>query len=111
MPRKALASILILVFFSLQYGKIASYWYCKWQAEQQQLANCDCESHLNEMFADSDLHNAPVNLSKGLHTEYTIVSSIIVELPELLVQTSFKLYTTDPILTPLVEEDLRPPIA
>lgn len=54
--RKNIFAILILVgFFSLQYGKIVGYLYCKWQAEiVQNLKDCGCDDHLVSMFGHND---------------------------------------------------------
>lgn len=50
--RRIVSSILTLsVFLLLQYGNIATYYFCKWQAEQQQsLEDCGCEIHLETVF-------------------------------------------------------------
>jgi len=50
--RSRISAILILfVFLSFQFGKIASYIYCKWQAEVvQNKTDCGCTDHLLTMF-------------------------------------------------------------
>ena len=50
--RKNISCILILfVFLSLQYGKVATYLYCKWQAEiLLDQTDCDCDDHLVALF-------------------------------------------------------------
>jgi len=55
--KQKLSAILILsVFLSLQYGKIATYLYCKWQTEiVQNKPDCGCDDHLIAMFD----HNGP----------------------------------------------------
>lgn len=111
MLRKTLASILILVFFSLQYGKVASYWYCKWQADQQQLKDCGCESHLEELVADSDLHDGPQHFSKSLFSDYILVSPVLIELPEHTFQSFLGDSRPQVIPDPPIEAALRPPIA
>ena len=69
--RQKVSTILILVvFFSLQYGKIANYIYCKWQAEiVQNQPGCGCEDHLTSMFDHSDDESAANSLSKNTLTE------------------------------------------
>ena len=54
--RRTFSAILILfVFLSLQFGKVASYIYCKWQAEiVQNQPDCGCEDHLTSMFSHDD---------------------------------------------------------
>jgi hypothetical protein len=57
--RRIISSILSLtVFLFLQYGNIASYYYCKWQAEQRQsLVDCGCEIHLESVFGGVQHHD------------------------------------------------------
>lgn len=54
--RRTLSSILLItVFISLQFGKVASYLYCKWQAEVvQNKSDCGCDDHLASMFDHKD---------------------------------------------------------
>lgn len=55
MRRTLSAVLLITVFVSLQFGKVATYLYCKWQAEiVQSNANCGCDDHLTSMFDHKD---------------------------------------------------------
>ena len=65
--RQKVSTILILVvFFSLQYGKIANYIYCKWQAEiVQNQPDCGCDDHLTSMFDHHDDDSADNSLSKN----------------------------------------------
>jgi hypothetical protein len=45
------AILLLLVFFSFQFGKISTYLFCKWQAEAvQNPGDCGCDDHLISMF-------------------------------------------------------------
>jgi hypothetical protein len=48
------AIAVLLVFFALQYGKVAEYFYCAVQAKVvlQQAADCGCEQYLIAMFGD-----------------------------------------------------------
>lgn len=55
MRRNISAILLLIVFFSLQFGKITSYLYCKWQAEVvQNKPDCGCDQHLVAMFDHKD---------------------------------------------------------
>ena len=53
--RKVSAFILLMVFLTLQFGKVATYLYCKWQAEIVNNAeDCGCDTHLAEAFQHTD---------------------------------------------------------
>lgn len=54
--RKNGAGILfLLVFLSLQFGNMALYVYCKWQATVvQQQQDCGCDTHLTTVFEKKD---------------------------------------------------------
>ena len=54
--RRPISSILLIaVFISLQFGKVATYLYCKWQAEiVQSKTDCGCDEHLVSMFDHKD---------------------------------------------------------
>ncbi|MFM9909154.1 MAG: hypothetical protein ACKVOW_07395 [Chitinophagaceae bacterium] len=71
--RRILSSILILfVFCTLQYGKIATYLYCKWQTELvQQKKDCGCESHLISMFDQEHADGTSTTMVKEIAVEYT----------------------------------------
>ena len=70
MRRKFSAILIIFVFLSLQYGKIATYLYCKWQAEiVQNKPDCGCEDHLTSMFDHSDDNTSTNSLSKNTLNE------------------------------------------
>jgi len=69
MRQKVSAILIVVVFFSLQYGKIANYLYCKWQAEiVQNQSDCGCEDHLTSMFDHND-DDSTNSLSKNTLTE------------------------------------------
>ena len=76
--RRKLATISILcVFLLLQYGKVATYIYCKWQAEiVQKLKDCGCENHLAGMFSEKSSDGLSLVTIKEITSEY------IVELPD-----------------------------
>ena len=86
--RRKLAAILILfVFLSLQYGKIATYLYCKWQTEIiQNKPDCGCEDHLTSMFDHNDDDSSKNGLSKNTLTEKLneFTPKMIFEVPQVL---------------------------
>ena len=70
MRRKFSAILILSVFLCLQYGKIATYLYCKWQAEiVQNKPDCGCEDHLTSMFDHNDDDSSGNSLSKKILTE------------------------------------------
>ena len=99
--RQKLSAILILViFFSLQYGKAASYIYCKWQAEIiQNKPDCGCEDHLTSMFDHNNDDSSANSLSKTILTEKLneFTPKIIFEVPESILSSSddFTEYNSD----------------
>ena len=65
MRRNISAILLLTVFLSLQFGKVASYLYCKWQAEIiQNKPDCGCDDHLISMFNHHDDDPSKNDLSK-----------------------------------------------
>jgi hypothetical protein len=70
--RRIFSSILILfVFCTLQYGKIATYLYCKWQAEVVlQLKDCGCETHLVSLFEHESGEGISATTIKEITVEY-----------------------------------------
>ncbi len=72
--RRKLATISILfVFLLLQYGKVATYIYCKWQAEiVQKLKDCGCENHLAGMFSEKTSDGVAAITIKEVVSEYTV---------------------------------------
>ena len=90
--RQKLSAILILVvFLSLQYGKIANYLYCKWQAEiVQNKADCGCENHLTSMFDHNDDDATDNSLSKSVLTEKLneFTPKSIIEIPQIILSSS-----------------------
>ena len=89
--RQKLSAILILVvFLSLQYGKIANYLYCKWQAEiVQNKADCGCENHLTSMFDHNDDDASDNSLSKSVLTEKLneFTPKSIIDIPQIIVSS------------------------
>lgn len=95
--RRNISAILLLFFFiSLQFGKVTTYLYCKWQAEIiQNKTDCGCEDHLVSMFDHKDessgTEKEKLTLNEKLN-EFTPKS--LLTLPELavLVQKNFTEY-------------------
>ena len=55
MRRKFSAILLLIFFMGLQFGKVATYIYCEWQAQiVLNDPNCDCDDHLASMFGQHD---------------------------------------------------------
>jgi hypothetical protein len=99
MRRKFSAILILSVFLCLQYGKIATYLYCKWQAEiVQNKPDCGCDNHLSSMF---DHHDESSNNSLSKTTlieklnEFTPKS--IIEIPQVILSSSdgFTEYNSD----------------
>jgi hypothetical protein len=90
--KQKLSAILILVvFFSLQYGKIATYLYCKWQVEIiQNKPDCGCEDHLTSMFEHNDDDSPGNSLSKISLTEKLneFTPKTIIEVPQIILSSS-----------------------
>ncbi len=109
--RRKLATISILfVFLLLQYGKLATYIYCKWQAEiVQKLKDCGCENHLTGMFSEKNTDGLSAITVKEIISEYTV------ELPDyyLLVTPHFTLSQfaeyDSPLLHGFITSSFRPP--
>lgn len=68
MGKKLPAILILTVFLGLQFGKIATYLYCKWQAEiTMNQPDCGCDDHLAAMFQHDD--GAENRLSKVIFIE------------------------------------------
>lgn len=109
--RRRLATISILfVFLLLQYGKVATYIYCKWQAEiVQKLKDCGCENHLAGMFSEKTSDGLSLITVKEIISEYTV------ELPDYYLPASptftisqFAEYDS-PLLNGFTPFSFRPP--
>ena len=90
MRQKVSAILIIVVFFSLQYGKIANYIYCKWQAEiVQSKPGCGCEDHLTSMFDHNDDDSSNNSLSKTTLTEKLneFTPKTIIEVPQIILSS------------------------
>ena len=86
MRRKFSAILILSIFLSLQYGKIATYLYCKWQADiVQNKPDCGCEDHLTSMFEHDD-DSSDNSLSKNTLTEKLneFTPKTIIEVPQII---------------------------
>ena len=114
MRRTVSAILLITVFLSLQFGKVASYIYCKWQAEIiQGKTDCSCDDHLTSMFDHDDASPendlSKLSLNEKL-TEFTPRSFIGV--PQVILTSSncFAEYNAELSKT-FIDSPFHPPIA
>lgn len=100
MRQKISAILIVVIFFSLQYGKIANYLYCKWQAEiVQNNPGCGCEDHLTSMFDHNDDDSAGNSLAKTTLTEKLneFTPKTTIEVPQIILSSSdgFTEYNAD----------------
>jgi hypothetical protein len=89
MKRRVAAILLLSVFLSLQFGKVASYLYCKWQAEiVQNQPDCGCEDHLISMITHDDASKN--DLSKNTVSEKLneFTPKKLIDLPQIVLSTS-----------------------
>lgn len=111
MRRKIASSLLLLVFFSIQYAKVLNYFYCKYQAEiVQQLKDCGCENHLAGVFADKGSQASPSITLKEVAFEYAEQHQIEITAPLLIATNIYgELVNFLPSTVRLTPD--RPPIA
>ena len=114
MRRTISAILLIAVFVSLQFGKVASYLYCKWQAEiVQNKTDCGCDDHLVAMFDQKDDGSkddqSKLTLNEKLN-EFTPKSLITVPHVFISFQKSFTEYNSS-LRESSLEPPFHPPIA
>ena len=114
MRRKFSAILILSVFFCLQYGKVATYLYCKWQAEIiQNKPDCGCDDHLTSMFDhDDDSTKGDIsknNLNEKLN-EFTPRSFIISPLPTTSPGKFFTEYKSS-LSESYIDSPFHPPIA
>ena len=70
MRRNISAILLLIVFISLQFGKVATYLYCKWQTEIfQKIPDCGCDKHLASMFEHHNDDSSKNDLTKNTVSE------------------------------------------
>jgi hypothetical protein len=113
--RRAISAILLLiVFFSLQFGKVASYLYCKVKTEViQNKPDCGCDNHLVSMFDhkdDSSKNDQSKNTLSEKLNEFTPKS--LITTPQIFIsfQKSFTEYTSS-LSESFIESPFHPPIA
>jgi len=115
MRQKVSAILILVVFFSLQYGKIANYLYCKWQAQiVQNKPDCGCEDHLTAMFDHNDDDSRSNSMSKNTLTEKLneFTPKTLVEIPHIILSSSdgFTEYNSD-LSKSFTGTPFHPPIA
>ena len=113
--RRTISSILLIaVFMSLQFGKVASYLYCTWQAEiVQNKTDCGCDDHLVSMFDQHDDESkndqSKITLNEKLN-EFT--PKDLIAAPPIFVsfQKNFTEYNSS-LSENFIDSPLHPPIA
>ena len=115
MKQKLSAILILVVFFSLQYGKVATYLYCKWQAEiVQNKPGCGCEDHLTSMFAHNNDDSNNNSLSKTTVTEKLneFTPKPIIEASQIILSSpdGFTEYNSD-LSKSFIGTPFHPPIA
>lgn len=114
MRRSISAILLLIVFFSLQFGKVASYLYCKWQAEiVQKKPDCGCDNHLVAMFDHKDdpsKHDQPKNNLNEKLNEFTPKSMIVAPQVFISFGKNFTEYNSS-LSKSFRESPFHPPIA
>lgn len=115
MRRKFSAILILSIFLCLQYGKIANYLYCKWQAQIiQNRPDCGCEDHLTSMFDHHDDDSSGNSLSKNTLTEKLneFTPKTIIEVPQIILSVSngFTEYNTT-LCKNFLDAPFHPPIA
>ena len=114
MKRTISAILLVIVFISLQFGKVASYIYCKWQAEViQNNPACGCDDHLTSMF-DSNDDSSNNDLSKNTVNEKLneFTPKPLIEVQQ-IVLSSFNCFTeyNAELSDSFIDSPFHPPIA
>lgn len=113
--RRTISGILLIsVFISLQFGKVASYIYCKWQAEiVENKPDCGCDDHLVSIFDHKDDSSkndqSKITLNEKLN-EFTPRSFITVPQVFISFQQNFTEYNSS-LSESFPEPPFHPPIA
>ena len=114
MRRRISSILLVLVFLGLQFGKVASYIYCKWQAEIiQNNPDCGCNDHLTAMFDhndDSPKNDLPKSTVNEKLNEFTPKSFIEVQQIVLSSSDCFTEYNAE-LSESFIDSPFHPPIA
>jgi hypothetical protein len=113
MKQSVSAILLLTVFLSLQFGKVATYLYCKWQAEIiQNKTDCGCEDHLTSMFEHGD-DSSNLDLTKNTVNEklneFTPRSFIAISQVILSFSNCFTEYNAE-LSASFIDSPFHPPI-
>ena len=113
MRRNISAILLLIVFFCLQFGKVTSYLYCKWQAEiVQNKQDCGCDNHLVAMFDhkdDTSKHDQAKNTLSEKLSEFTPKATIIAPQVFSSFQKNFTEYNSS-LSESFLDSPFHPPI-
>lgn len=115
MKRSVSAILLLTVFISLQFGKVATYLYCKWQAEIiQNKTECGCEDHLTSVFQQTDDGSSKNDLAKTTVNEKLNEFSprSFITVPQIVIpfSNSFTEYSAN-LSDCFIDSPFHPPIA
>jgi hypothetical protein len=113
MLRKISSIFIMAVFMMLQYGKVATYLYCKWQTEViLGLTDCDCDDHLVTMFnLDGDENQdsqAAITLNEKI-TEFPPVAFISLATKPATGKVLFPLYNSS-LADTFIPPPFHPPL-
>lgn len=72
--RKLIAIICLTTFVALQYGKIISYWQCRFMTT---VVHCDCEKKLMDHHDEKE-HSTPLTIAKEKVEEVYIGHAVTV---------------------------------
>ena len=115
MRRIVSAILLLIVFISLQFGKVATYLYCKWQAEIiQNKPDCGCDQHLITMFDHNDDNSSKNDIAKNTVSEklneFSPRSFIVIPQVYVSNEKCFAEYNS-PLSENFIDSPFHPPIA
>ena len=111
MRRIVSAIAVLLVFFSLQYGKVAEYLYCEAQAKLvlQQATDCGCEHYLIAMFGEDGSDGFAASPIKEKPAEFfTAIVTITNELNHCIPSTDHIIQSSG-VLNQFPEPAFHPP--
>jgi hypothetical protein len=77
---KIRASILVLTFLVLQYGKLASYWECRMSAASY-AEYCECQKLLVDTHEKGNTETAPTAIAKEQPVQHTPSSQYLSWIP------------------------------
>ena len=112
MRRVITGLFLILVFSSLQFGKVAVYILCKWEnSVTGSTAPCDCEKHLISLNGnDGHDQNLPAMMS-GLQSvkEFPPPSGPVIKQTAIIVNGIWDVKPDRPLPVPFLPSPFHPP--